>query len=327
MASFSKRGKTWTVQIRKNGQSHTATFQTKAAAQAWATKTEAEIISGKYSEIPDKTVKDLLDRYIKEVLPGKGGERPERHRLNRTLTDDLARVRLRDLGAEHIAQWRDKRLQSVSAASVLREWATLANMFNLATNEWRWLNGNPMKGVKRPREAGPRQRTITQDEIDRITHFCGDDYSTVQGRVGLAFLFALETAMRAGEICNLEWEYVHATHVHLPKTKNGSSRDVPLSTGANGILDKLKCVTRGQEDDRCFGLTSSSLDTLFRKAKERALVSGFTFHDSRRTALTRLAKIFPNVLDLARISGHRDIRLLSSVYYAPSIEDLADKMR
>jgi integrase len=201
----------------------------------------------------------------------------------------------------------------------------MANMFNIATKEWRWLIGNPMKGVKRPKEVAPRQRVITQDEIDRVVFVCGDDYSTAQGRVGAAFLFALETAMRAGEICSLTWEHGYVRHVHLPMTKNGSSRDVPLSEKAVEILEKLR---RGADNhESCFGITSASLDALFRRAKEKAGVTGFTFHDSRRTALTRLAKVFPNVLDLARISGHRDIRLLSAVYYAPSIEDLAEKLQ
>ncbi len=48
-------------------------------------------------------------------------------------------------------------------------------------------------------------------------------------------------------------------------------------------------------------------------------------HDTRREALTRLSKIF-NVMELAKISGHRDLRVLQNVYYAPSADDLAEKL-
>jgi integrase len=50
---------------------------------------------------------------------------------------------------------------------------------------------------------------------------------TASARVGAAYLFAIETAMRAGEICSLEWIHVNEQHVHLPLTKNGYARDVP----------------------------------------------------------------------------------------------------
>jgi len=35
----------------------------------------------------------------------------------------------------------------------------------------------------------------------------------------------------------------------------------------------------------------------------------------------------PNPMDLAKISGHKDLSLLLNTYYAPSIEDLASKLR
>ena len=45
------------------------------------------------------------------------------------------------------------------------------------------------------------------------------------------------------------------------------------------------------------------------------------FHDSRREALSRLAKKV-DVMTLAKISGHRDIKILLNTYYAPSVEDV-----
>ena len=44
-------------------------------------------------------------------------------------------------------------------------------------------------------------------------------------------VLAIETAMRRGELLGLRWEHVQLdkSYVHLPMTKNGDSRDVPLS--------------------------------------------------------------------------------------------------
>ena len=48
------------------------------------------------------------------------------------------------------------------------------------------------------------------------------------------------------------------------------------------------------------------------------------FHDTRREALSRLAKKV-DVMTLAKISGHRDIKiLLNTTYYAPDMSDEAE---
>ncbi len=325
MASYNRCPTGWRVRIRKGGQVHTATFPLKAQCVEWATAVEADIISGKLGRIPEKTFGDLVTRYKQEITPTKRGERAENLRLDRAINGDLGKVRLAELSPAHVTEWRDKRLAAVSAASVNREWNTLCHACNVAIKNWKWLRENPFSIVKRPPDPPPRQRLITQAEIDAILHVCGDDYRTAMGRVGLAFSFALETAMRAGEICDLRWENVLATHVHVRQfrddgtlaTKTGLARDVPLSSAAIAIIEKVR-----KERGPVFNLTSATLDALFRKAKLKACVSGFTFHDSRGNALTRLSKVL-NVLQLARISGHRDLRILQQVYYRETAADIA----
>lgn len=321
MASYAKRGKVWRVQIRKGGKSYNATFPLKVQAQEWAAQIEAEIVAGKLGKVPDKTFADLLTRYRDEVTQTKRGARAEGLRLARSMTDAIGLLKLSELTPDQVGRWRDRRLQVVGPASVNREWNTLSHACTVAVKEWRWLMENPFSAARRPPDPEPRQRVMTQAEVDAILHACGDDYTTAMGRVGLILLFALETAMRAGEICGMVWPNVHERHVHLPRTKNGSARDVPLSSAALAILAKLP-----RDAATVFDVPSATLDALFRKAKARALVSGVTFHDSRRTALTRLAQRFQNPLDLARISGHRDLRILSQVYYAPTIDSLADRL-
>lgn len=73
-----------------------------------------------------------------------------------------------------------------------------------------------------------------------------------------------------------------------------------------------------------FGLNESQVDALFRKAKGLAGITDLHFHDTRHTAITRLAKKVP-VLDLARMVGHRDIKMLM-VYYNESAEDIARRL-
>ena len=73
-----------------------------------------------------------------------------------------------------------------------------------------------------------------------------------------------------------------------------------------------------------FDLRGPSLDALFRKARAMAGLEGFTFHDARATALTHLSRRV-DVLTLARISGHRDLRMLM-VYYREADRSIADRL-
>jgi len=63
---------------------------------------------------------------------------------------------------------------------------------------------------------------------------------------------------------------------------------------------------------------------LFRSIKRRAKVDGFTFHDSRHLAITRLSRKL-DVLALARMVGHRNLSQLQA-YYNESAEDLAKRL-
>lgn len=48
--------------------------------------------------------------------------------------------------------------------------------------------------------------------------------------------FSEETAMRRGEILSMERKDIFDVYVHLPKTKNGDPRIVPLSEEAKELL-------------------------------------------------------------------------------------------
>jgi integrase len=167
---------------------------------------------------------------------------------------------------------------------------------------------------------------LRQDEIERILLALGCDPQvtpvTETARVGFAWLFAIETAMRAGEIVGLRWADINGAVAKLHMTKNGEARDVPLSVEAVRLLNFLP---RGKSDDTVFQIDSHSLDALWRKGRDRALVEDLHFHDARREALTRLSKKLP-VMELAAVSGHLDLRILMKTYYAPDAADIATRM-
>jgi hypothetical protein len=116
MAHIRKRGKGWYVEIDKKGVRKHATFDSKTEAAKWAADTEALIVAGKDTGIPDITFGKLLDQYAKEVSEKKRGAKWEKTRIDLVKRDELADVKLSDLDERHIAGWRDRRLQQVESA-------------------------------------------------------------------------------------------------------------------------------------------------------------------------------------------------------------------
>ncbi|MGL0786509.1 tyrosine-type recombinase/integrase [Xanthomonas translucens] len=319
MASIRLRGATWRAELYKDGVRESASFATKRLAVAWAQQREAELVGAR---LPDHTVREALQRFAKEVSPKHRGERWEITRLRLLERDKLADVHLPALRPIHVAEWRERRLAQVSGASVRREMNLLQSVFKACRKDWGWLSTDPVADVDRPANPPSRRRRISQDEIDRVTLALGYDGGapqTVSDRVALAFLFALETAMRSGEILGLTWKDVAPKSVTLPRTKNGDIRRVPLSPRAREIITLLP-----PGGDTVFQVDGPSKDALFRRARDAAKIEDLHFHDSRAEAIWRLSKKL-DVMELARMIGHRDLKSLL-LYYNADPDELADRL-
>lgn len=319
MATFRKRGKTWRVEVYVRGKRESASFPTKQQAAHWALEREAQLKGGK---LPSKTLRDAMQAYADTVAPTHRGERWERVRLDLLGRHAVADVQLQAITDADLRAWRDHRLQTVGPASVAREMTLLRSVLEHARVELGWIRVNPMTGVKRPRQPPPRRRRISQDEIDRVTLALGLDVmraDTTTQRTALAFLFSLETAMRSGEVLGLRWDDLTDKTARLPRTKNGDAREVPLSPAAREIISALP-----RDAPTVFDVRPASRDAIFRAAVRAAGISDLHFHDSRAEAIWRLSKKL-DVLELARVIGHRDINSLM-MYYETSAADLADRL-
>jgi len=330
MASITKVDDGWHAFVCVGGRRRSKRFPGRAQAADWANLVERQLRDGaEDGPASDHTFAEALERYEREVSPTKKGARWESARIGLVLRDKaLSGVTLSKLSAADLAAWRDRRLKEVSGASVKRDINLISHVLTIARKEWRWIPLNPMSDVRRPKTAPPRDRRVSEAEIERLKITTGyrDDAPPKAGfaRVGAAFLFAIETAMRCGEICGLNWADVDCeTRVAvLHDTKNGWKREVPLSPAAIDILEHLREVRPGK--DPIFGLEADVTSALFRKAREAAEIENLTFHDSRHEAITRLAKKL-DVLTLARMVGHRDIRMLM-IYYNKSAADIAREL-
>lgn len=329
MAYIRKRGARWRAEVQKGGVRVSDTFATKAAAVAWATREEAAIEAGQAGRYPSKTLADALDRYESDVSAHKRGARWESARLGlfrREWPALCARV-LHTITTADLAEWRDARLRQVSAASVLREVALLRNVWTVAAREWLWCGDpSPWRALRMPAEPVARTRVMGWREVRRICRWLyyrtGRPPSTGYEAAAWALLLSLRTGMRAGEVLRAHGAAVDldARVVTLTEHKTAhldGARRVPLTRQAVRLLRWL--------DGAALPISSGTLDTTFRRARDALLIEDLHFHDARATALTHLARKV-DVMTLARISGHRDLQLLLRVYYRETPAQIAARL-
>jgi len=314
MAYVYKSGAGWRAQVQVNGQRLSKTLPTKRDAQRWGMEQEA--IGGR-QKAGWRTFKEAATKYELEVVPKKLGAKWERARLA-VMVGHFGPMSMAEIDSPDIARWRDHRLQTVSASTVVRESNLLKHLFHTARDEWRWLDHDPFRGVKLPKEAEPRHQRWRWRQIKRVLRYLGHTGKkpeTKSQEVALAFLIALHTAMRAGEILQVGPKTLSGRVVTLTNTKTEKRAQVPLTRRGAALCALVDKWT----------IDGVMLDALFRKARDACMVKDLRFHDARATALTLLAKRV-DVLTLSRVSRHKDLRILSNTYYRATAEEIAQRL-
>lgn len=259
-------------------------------------------------------VREALNKYRTQISILKKGYAQEKYRIEQICRSFLADKTVRQVTSVDIATYRDQRLETTNprtkrnlATSTVRlEMSLLSNFFDIARIEWGLCDSNPVANVRKPKCPPGRDRRLTPREERLILRYCHghinpDLYSIV--------VLAIETAMRQGEILNLHWEHLNLkTRVaHLPETKNGTKRDVPLSTRARDALIRLGVKNKG----KVFGYTAEGLKSTWRFALKKLGIEDLHFHDLRHEAISRLFELGTlDIMEVAAISGHKSLSML-----------------
>jgi integrase len=313
MATIRKLRGRWQAQVRRRGVPPRAkSFDKRSDAERWARDLEAE--ADRTGWVADTraaekmTLGELLTRYVNEVTPAKRGAVSEKSRINSIVRCPIAHRTLAKLTSSDVATYRDERLKSVAPATIVRELNTISHAIEIATREWGlWVPRNPVKLVRRPPVPRGRTRRLKEGEEQRLLSACD------RGRTPLLkplIILAIETGMRRGELLDLRWKHVDLKLrvAHLPLTKNGDSRDVPLSRHAVETLEVLR--TAEAKGERVFPMTGNSVRLAFEHLRVRAEMSDLHFHDLRHEAISRLFEKGLNIAEVSAISGHRELKML-----------------
>ena len=337
MATIRQRGNNWEARIRREGWPELCkSFNSKTAARAWATVIESEIERGVFinrTEAEKNTLGDLFQRYLTEVSSHKKGHDVERYRLISLQRDPIAKFKVAGLSGKLMAEWRDRRLKEVSGSTTNRDLNLISHVINVARKEWGMHIENPIAMIRRPPENKARKRRLAVGEEERLlaelelstrsSNGCFEAGGAHNPWIRPLAILALESAMRRGELLSLRWPDVFLADrfVRLHDTKNGESRDVPLSTRAYEVLAGLPRHISG----RVFPTTADAVKKAFTRAVARAGLGDFHFHDLRHEATSRIAEKLDNVLELSAVTGHKTLSMLKR-YYHPRAKDLARKL-
>ena len=332
MASFIPRkgpgGKrVWQAHVRRRGYPvQVRTFDTKAGAEAWAAVIESEIVRGVFvsrAEAEDTTLSEALGRYERDISSVKKSAARERSTIAAWRTSPLGGRSLASIRGKDVADAvRGMEARGLAPNSIRIYLALLSHLFNTARTAWGMESlSNPVDLVKgqRPKLPRGRDRRLQGDEQARLMSAA----LTYGGEIGPLITWAIETAMRRGEIAAMRWEHLDrkARVLLLPETKNGTPRRVPLSTAALAVLDALP----RRIDGRVWGMRPDSISQAFERVCKAAGVKGLTFHDLRHEATSRLFEKGLNPMEVAAITGHKTLQMLKR-YTHLRAEDLVGRL-
>lgn len=318
---------TFRVQVRLKGfPPQSASFERVTDARRWAGATEAAIREGRHfktTEAKRHTFGDMIDRYIKNVIPGK--KQNSRHAQTPRLLwwkDRLGDYALADVTPALIAEQRDTLAKETtrlgkkrSPTSVIHFLATLSHVYSIATKEWEWTDSNPLAKVQKPKWPRGRVRFLSDDERARLLTACQKSANTALYDI---VVLALSSGMRYSEMLTLTWADVDTNRgmVTLLETKNGERRAVPLVGHARERIQERARIRRLDTPllfpSPKFGETVKPYDikSAWHTALADAGIQDFRFHDLRHSAASYLAMNGASLAEIAEVLGHKTLSMV-----------------
>ena len=309
MATYRKRNGKWQAIVRhKTIGTSSRSFHTKQAAIKWVISVEEQLEAGTFGTLRPThvTLAELLERYSSEVTPAKRGATTEFRRLHRLIRDPVSGFKVSQLTSQAVAAFRDRRLLD-GRRTCHYDLILIRHCLKIAMNEWGLvLSSNPVDRVKMPPSSPARNRRLEDGEFERLEEA---SKLTKNPHIWPIIVFAIQTGMRRGEILGLQWEHVDLDRriAFLPLTKNGSSREVPLSAKAAQVLAGQR---QRNDTPTPFPITPNGFRLAWDRLRDRAGLSDLRFHDLRHEAISRFFELGLNIPEVAVISGHKDPRML-----------------
>ncbi len=156
---------------------------------------------------------------------------------------------------------------------------------------------------------------LQEDERQALLIACDESKCPA---LGLLVRTALATGARKGELLKLTWSDIDLIEktVHFKDTKNKDDRKIFLIADIHERLIKWK---KENELGLVFPRLSKTnkpvnLDPIWNRAKDKACIENFRFHDLRHSTGSYLARAGASAFQIAAILGHRSGPSMSARY-------------
>lgn len=328
MATIEKRttnsATSYRAKVRLKGYpTQSATFVRLTDAKKWVQDTESAIREGRHfktSESKKHTVKELVERYIKEILPQKPKSTIDQKTQLGWWKNSMGSFSLADVTPALITEYRSKLALEKSErkgakrsnATVNRYCSVLSHAFTIAVKEWGWMQENPMMKIKKLKEPRGRVRFLNDEERERLLEACQESSSPF---LYILVVLGISTGARKMEIRSLEWKDVDLNRgmIILHDTKNGERRSLPLVGIAKDLM-KAHYKNRNKNTELVFPAknlqTPIDIRTPFETALQKAEIEDFKWHDLRHSCASYLAMNGATLAEIAGVLGHKTLSMV-----------------
>jgi integrase len=320
-----KRGKVYWIHYSIGGVQHRESARThnKTLALRLLEKRRQEVFEGCF--FPGKKNSNLTMEGLRKLWLEHASQKrsidDDRQRFETIIEHFGPSTAIASLTLSDIDRFRDalsKRTtrmnKPMTPATVNRHLGILRSALRLAQNNDYFLRLRSLR-FSLLRENNERDRICTEEEYQKLI-------DAASPKLRLAIVLGYYTAMRLGEIVNLDWKQIDLTskmiRLESSDTKTGKPRRVPLDST---VIEELKMYPRSIVG-RLFGETSrDTISSTFHKLCKHVGVDSLRFHDLRHTALTNLRRAGVDVFVLQAISGHKTLKMLGR-YQTVTDDDL-----
>lgn len=313
MASILPIGNKWRALIRRKGHKPICeTHPTKAAAEAWARKIEAQLDLGRPVASDSATIAVLIETY--RAMREK--QRPiadtsNEHYMLQHLSDDLGHHDVMRLTADDLLGWAQMRAdEGAGPLTVNMELGKLSTVIHYACAAKR-ITPPDAVGTARPLlkhmgligDGNQRSRRPSEDELRRLLKWLQDKRGA---KYADAVAFAGINAMRRGEVTSILWanldeakRLVGCWRKHPRKGKVWEQ--VPVLPEAWPIV-----MRQDRDSERIFNVHPQTLSKYFKEACNELGIPDLHLHDLRHESTSRLFEEGHDIPQVALVTGHKD---------------------
>ena len=327
--SIQKKGKIYYVVFPFNGKRKWIRGgTTKKDAEKILAETLSEVNGGSFREIPKITFGDFADLWISSYVESNlkpSTQAGYKFIVEKHLKPCWGNISLSTINAGRIQKYIAERLKSVSAKTVVNEVVVIKEMLKHA-HRWGYTKINLAEHIERPKVTKSEIDVLTLEEVKKLLE-------NNSGQYRVAFITAVQTGLRAGELWGLQWGDIdwNSAQIHVkrslwrgklqtPKTKY-AVRKVDISQDLVLELQKWMLACPKGKGDFVFPNSQGgasdhqhAVNRHFNPALRRAKLRKVSFHSLRHTNASIRIQAGQNIKYIQTQLGHSSVQITLDIY-------------